>query len=143
MQQYLYFLVGLFAVASCDMSPAATLGPLVQQYQDLIYAKQFDKLEDLYHPHAVMIIDGQPAPFYTPKNIFQQIQESRSKIGNIKTSFLKETYSGSGDIMMYENQWKISTGKIEMTGPYRAIWVKYNGRWVIYHEEFSQTIKHL
>ncbi|CAJ0582827.1 unnamed protein product, partial [Mesorhabditis spiculigera] len=133
----------LAVLANCQESPAAILGPLVQKYQDYIYEKQYDKLEALYHPNAVLIIDGQVTPFFQPKNIFAQIEDSRSRIGNVKTTFVKESYSGASDVLMYENQWKINTAKTEMTGPYRAIWIKYNGNWVIYHEEYSQFVKQL
>ncbi|CAJ0582437.1 unnamed protein product, partial [Mesorhabditis spiculigera] len=130
-------LIGVIA-ASTD-SPATILAPLVQKYQDLIYAEQYDELEDLYHPNAILVVKGQPNPFYTPEKIFKEIQEARAKVGNAKTDIIKETYTGAGDILMYENLWRINAGGHELSGPYRSIWVKFEGRWVIYHEQYSQS----
>ncbi|CAJ0572181.1 unnamed protein product, partial [Mesorhabditis spiculigera] len=128
---------------AAESSPALILSPLVKQYQDLIYGEKYDQLENLYHPNAVLVVNGHAAPYYTPKNIFAQIKSSRSKVGSAKTTFLKESFTGAGEVLMYENQWKISTATSELTGPYRAIWVMHNGKWVIYHEEFSQAVKKL
>ncbi|CAJ0572165.1 unnamed protein product, partial [Mesorhabditis spiculigera] len=134
-------LVGI-AAAGSNNSPARTLAPLVQKYQDLIYAGKYDELEDLYHPNAVLVAIGKPNPFYTPEKIFEEIKDARSKVDNARTVILKEDFSGAGDILMYENQWKITTSNFELSGPYRSVWVKYEGRWVIYHEEYSQTKRH-
>ncbi|CAJ0572159.1 unnamed protein product, partial [Mesorhabditis spiculigera] len=130
------------AVASTE-SPSAILGPLVEKYQDLIYSGDYEELEELYHPNAILVVKGDESPYYTPARIFEEIREARSKVGNAKTVFIKETYTGDGDIMMYENRWTITTANLELSGPYRAIWIKYEGRWVIYHEQYSQTKRHI
>ncbi|CAJ0943605.1 unnamed protein product, partial [Mesorhabditis belari] len=121
-------------------SPAATLLPLVKEYQRLIYDGDYEGLHELYHPHAVLVASNENKVLYKPKEIFKHIRESRKKIHNARSELAKETYSGDGGVLIYENRYLINDNGKDLYGPYRAIWIKYHGRYVIYHEEYDQRV---
>ncbi|CAJ0943757.1 unnamed protein product, partial [Mesorhabditis belari] len=131
--------VGVAVLADDTSKAALTLAPLIKKYQEYIYAGNYDDLKDLYDPHAVLVVVAKNKAFLGHKAIFDEIKDTRKKVGSAKSEFITESFTGSAPVLQYENTWKVVTDEIEYSGPYKAIWSQNkDGQWKIIHEEYAE-----